>query len=99
MNSEELYKKAMGEENDFRFMNLQLKALREKRSEKFQEYLPYLENRYEITKRENNSYTINTQEYGNLDYFPKANNLLIRKDNQWVKPGLKWIIENLLKLE
>lgn len=31
-----------------------------------------------------------------IDYYPKANKVLIRKDNDWKKPGLKWLIENLV---
>ena len=48
----------------------------------------------------NHKFTIDTdaqeEKFGVIDYFPKANKVLIRKDNKWIKPGLKWIITNLL---
>jgi len=50
-----------------------------------------------VIKRENGSYTFETEMYGIIDFFPKANSVLIRKDNNWKKPGLKWIKKNILK--
>lgn len=97
MNSKELLKLAQTEDNEFRALSLQIKALREGRSERFiEDWLPILIKRYPIELRDNGSYSIITQKYGIIDYFPKANNLLIRKDNKWKKPGLKWMIENIL---
>tara|TARA_R110000868_G_scaffold14426_4_gene67204 strand:+ start:22263 stop:22559 length:297 start_codon:yes stop_codon:yes gene_type:complete len=97
MKSEELLKQAAEEENDTRSFMLMCKALREKRSEKFiEDYLPVLKLRYVVTLRDNGSYSIETQEFGIIDYFPKKNSLLIRKDNDWKKPGLKWIYNNLI---
>lgn len=95
--SQQLIKESQTEENDFKSFNLLCKALREKRSEKFEEYLPVISLRYTVKERTNGSYTIETQDYGVIDYFPKANKLLIRKDNSWKKPGLKWIINNLMQ--
>lgn len=96
-NSEELMSLASKEDNDIISFALQCKALREKRSEKFlEDWLPLLEIRYPVEFK-NHKYSITTQEFGIIDYFPKANNLLIRKDNEWKKPGLLWIIKNLTK--
>jgi hypothetical protein len=50
-----------------------------------------------VYKRENGSYSFEFNDYGIIDFYPKANNLLIRKTNTWKKPGLKWIKENILK--
>lgn len=95
--SEELTSAAHNEENDIKSFALLCKALREKRSEKFiEDYLPLLEMRFPLEQRTNGSYSISTQDFGVIDYFPKANKLLIRKDNKWIKPGLKWILNNLL---
>ena len=33
--------------------------------------------------------------YGIIDFYPKANKLLIRKSNKWINQGLKWIITKL----
>ena len=94
--SEQLISASRQEDNDIKSFALLTKALRESRSEKFiEDWLPILSKRYSIEQRNNGSYSINTQEYGIIDYYPKANKLLIRKDNKWVKPGLKWIIKNL----
>ena len=94
--SEELLLASEQEDNDIKSFALQCKALRESRSERFiEDWLPVLSKRYSIEQRTNGSYSINTQKYGIIDYFPKANKLLVRKDNKWIKPALKWIINNL----
>jgi hypothetical protein len=31
-----------------------------------------------------------------VDYYPKADKILIRKENRWIKPGLSWLIANVL---
>lgn len=95
--SEELTLASQQEDNDIKSFALQCKALREKRSEKFvEDWLPVFKERFPIQEN-NHKYTIETQQYGILDYFPKSNKLLIRKRNKWVKPGLKWLINNLSK--
>lgn len=94
--SEELKVQASQEENDLIAFGIYAKAIREGRSEKFEEhYLPALKIKYPVESRINGSYTITTQDFGILDYFPKANKLLIREKNKWIKPGLKWIYNNL----
>ena len=96
--SEKLILTSQQEDNDIKSFALKCKALREVRSEKFEEdWLPILSKRYTVEERNNGSYTINTLIFGFIDYFPKANKLLIREKNEWVKPGLKWIISNLTK--
>ena len=95
--SEELTLASQKEDNDIKSFALACKALREARSEKFlEDYLSVLKLRFVIEERNNGSYSINTQNFGIIDYFPKANKLLIRKENKWIKPGLKWIINNLM---
>ena len=95
--SEKLILSSQQEDNDTKSFALQLKALRESRSERFvEDWLLLLSKRYNILEN-NHKYTITTQDYSIVDYFPKANKILIRKDNNWIKPGLKWIIANLTK--
>lgn len=101
--SEELRKAAAEEDNDLKAVGLMKQSLREERHERFaEEYLPKLQEKgYPIRFFENQGkYAIDTKacnkSFGIVDYYPKANNLLIRKDNKWFKPGLKWMIENLL---
>ena len=94
--SQELTLQAQQEENDIKSFSLMCKVLREKRSEKFEDdWLPLFELKYPVEQRPNGSYSFTTQEHGILDYFPKANKVLIRAKNKWIKPGLKWMIENL----
>jgi len=99
--SELLKKQAQQVDNDFQAMSLLNKSLREHRLEKFQDYIISLQQKgYDIVE-DNFKYTIDTDtqhvQFGIIDYFPKANKLLIRKDNKWIKPGLTWIRNNLLK--
>lgn len=77
--SEELTLAAQREDNDIKSFGLLCKALRENRSEKFiNGWLKPLQMKYDVMEN-NHKYTITTQDYGILDYFPKANKLLIRK--------------------
>lgn len=94
--SEELIKQSQKEDSDLKALGLMTKAIREKRQERFEDILEPLNQKYDIIPRQNGSYSIFTDKYGVLDYFPKANNLLMRKNSKWFKPGLKWIINNLL---
>lgn len=92
--SKDLEQQASLEENDIKAMALHIKALREKRSERFiEDWLPILQDKYSVIHKDH-KYTITTQKFGIVDYFPKANKLLIRQDNKWIKPGLKFIINN-----
>lgn len=52
--------------------------------------------KYNVYFRDNGSYSFETEKFGIIDYYPKANKILIRKGNKWIKPGLKWLIKNIL---
>lgn len=98
--SDKLKLEAQLEDNDFKYMSLMNKSLREARLEKFENYQIKLEqNNCIIIPFNGQKVVIDTQidKYGIIDYFPKANKLLIRKDNQWYTQGLKWLITNLIK--
>ena len=98
--SNELKIQAQCEENDLKAMGLLNKSLREGREERFLQYvLPkLLQLGYDVVE-DNHKYTIDTDmqevKFGIVDYFPKANKLLIRKQNKWIKPGGRWIADNL----
>lgn len=95
--SEELLQQSREEDNDLKSYGIYLQSLREQRIEKFVEgWLIPLSIKYEVIEN-NHKYSITTQEYGIIDYFPKKNKLLIRKQNEWKEQGLKWIINNLFK--
>jgi len=98
--SEELRLEASMEDSDSKAFGILCKSLRAKRSEKFlEDWLPVLQQIYPVTLRDNGSFSITTSKYGIIDYFPKANNLLIRSKNMWKKPGLRWIVKNIIPNE
>ena len=95
--SEEIKKEIEREENDIKILSLSTKLIREERNERFEkEYLGKIKEKYIVTYDDNHKYTICSSK-GMIDYFPKKNKLLIRKKNKWIKPALKWIINNLIK--
>ena len=97
--SEILSKQAEESETVYQVMDLERKALREARLERFEDYIPRLEKQGCIIKPFNGQKTVidtQTEQYGIIDFFPKANKLLIRKENAWRKPALRFIIENIL---
>ena len=99
MNSKELKHLADTEENDLKAIGLYNKSFREGRNEKFrEEVLPKLLKKYEVAESTQNKFVIDTLDlYGLVDYFPKANKVCIRnQQNKWITGGLTWIIENLL---
>ena len=100
MKSQELKQQAQQAESDFEYMSLMKKSLREARLEKFEQYVIDIERKgYDISYA-NYKFTIDTdaqsEKFGVIDFFPKANKVLMRNENTWVKPGLNWIIKNLL---
>jgi hypothetical protein len=100
--SDKLKIEAQEEENDFRALALYTKSMREARLERWEEgdYKNKLEAKDCIIIPFNGSkVTIDTQTelFGIIDYFPKANKILIRKKNKWCEQGLKWINQNLIK--
>jgi hypothetical protein len=87
------------DDNDFKYLNLSTKLIRAKRAEKFDKYIHRLrEKGFEVIEiGYQGKITIQPTNYGIIDYYPKANKILIRMKNKWVTGGLQWIIKNLLK--
>lgn len=97
--SERLKIEAEQTDNDLSALGKYTKVLRAERKEKFEEtWLEKLQEQTEVTKRDNGSYTFNSK-YGMVDFFPKANKLLIRKQNKWMKPALNFIINNIINAQ
>ena len=72
--------------------------LKEKRWKEFHEgWLDRIALEYDVSEHVSNGYLINTEEHGLLEYYPKSDRLLIRKENDWKSLGLNWIEKNLLK--
>ena len=89
----------MEDDNDFAYMR-QLKENNAKvRTDVFTNiYLDKLIAKgYVVTHPSIGKITIVTwNDFGIVDYFPKANKVLIRKDNQWIESGNDWIRKNLI---
>jgi hypothetical protein len=85
------------DDNDMRDINYLRKIERAERKESFEDcVLPVLRKKYNIIQKDT-QFDILTNKYGKLLFYPKANSLLICKDNYWIKKrGLKWIQKNLL---
>lgn len=97
--SKELKQEALQEENDFIAMGKMKKAIRQERLERFEGYIEKLERQNLIVMPfDGSKHTIDTQmsEYGVIDYYPKANKVLIRKQNRWIEHGLKWLVKTFL---
>jgi hypothetical protein len=92
--------------DDFKAFNEMRNEMRETRSNNFKEkWLPiFKENLGDDIKYNDKKgcYEIDFREKGIgrhiiLDYYPKANKTLVRHENKWYKPGLKYLIENVFK--
>lgn len=99
MKSDELERQAAGEDNDLKALGLYTKALREKRMEHFKDMVVSIQNAGHKISRHGNYYMLITEEHGKMSFYPKANKIHIHKTNTWIKPGVHWIIKNLLKNE
>jgi hypothetical protein len=95
MRESERIKKEMEEDNsdnDYRSCNYLRKIDRAERKESFEDHtLPLLEAKYPIEKGDN-KYEIITEKYGRIIFYPKANSLLITRNNSWIKHyALRWM--------
>jgi len=92
--SDKLREQLSTEDNDLKALGIGKQLIREERNESFEEkWLPKLRAKcnviYDI---QTGRYTFELSGYGVMDFYPKANKVLIRKLNKWKQPGLKWII-------
>lgn len=98
--SDKFKEEAHSKENDMAFLGAMKKAIRQERAEKFEPWLEELKSSNKIISITSNEaqgkHTINTENFGIIDYYPKANKLLIRKENTWKTQGLRWIKARLL---
>jgi hypothetical protein len=86
------------EDDEFAALRAMNKEMRENRLDNFKEkYLEILCKKFKVDDKQDGHYIIYTELYGILDYYSKKNSLLIRKQNKWIRPALKWIVGNILK--
>lgn len=96
--SEQIKRQAEQEENDLKALGLYTKVLREQRIENFEKnWLSKFKEGHICEKSTNQSYVIYSKRFGVIDFFPKANKCLLRKTQRWIKPGLEWLVRNLLQ--
>lgn len=99
--SQEILKEASSEDNDFKALALHTKAIREARFERWEKHKQQLIDKLYIITESNDGTKITIDDknrlnkYGIIDFYPKANKILIRKSNKWVDQGFKWIITKL----
>lgn len=94
----ELRKKLAEEDNDLKALGIGNQIIREERLNRFESYwLEKITTSPKITQYQttNNGYTFWFTDGNIIDFYPKANKLLIRKKNKWVKPALEWIVNEL----
>ena len=74
------------------------KEIREKRSKQAEEWIPTLrENLISMEFNEqSNCYALEDRVHGRINYFPKANKIYLYRRDKWIKPGLKWLISNVI---
>ena len=93
--SEILKLESQNEDNDFKSLSLGKKSIREARLELFNEkYVSLLTDaKCIVTPFDGQKVVIDTQDnyFGIIDFYPKANRLLIRKYNSWKDNGLKYL--------
>lgn len=101
--SDEIKEELSKEDNDLKALGLHTKLNRENRKELFEDvWLPKLQDETDVViDSENSKYSIYSVVFGTIDFYPKANKVLIRKQNKWIKGnGLNWLIKHFdLKLE
>lgn len=91
---DKLREQLSAEENDLKAFGIGKQIIREERGERFEEaWLQKLQSKCNVSHdAQMGRYTFELNGYGLIDFYPKANKLLIRKLNKWKKPALKWII-------
>ena len=98
--SEQLTLDAQNEDNDFKALSLQTKALREKRLERWDDNWKskiIASDKVKLYEEfpQQGKVTLHLQNSSIVDYYPKSNKLLIRKDNEWKTAGLNKLIKML----
>jgi hypothetical protein len=94
--SEELRIRAGEIDSDIAYLAAANKIMREERKERFEDkWLQLLLAKTNVChNKEMERYEIWHQKFRTIDFYPKSNKVLIRKDNKWCTNGLNWLIKN-----
>jgi hypothetical protein len=94
--SEKLKELSYNTENDMKAWTYHWKGARAEREEYFLEtILPKIKKIINVEQRTNGSYTIEFDEVGKVDFYPKSNKVLVRSKNRWLNNGLNFLVDNL----
>ena len=96
---DDLKNKLSSEDNDLKAIGIYTKILREERNLRFDNFKDVLlKEGFNITEYpDKGKFTIEPTEFGIIDFYPKANKVLIRKQNKWIPAGYSWIQKTLIK--
>lgn len=78
------------------------KDIRDKRMNRFElDVIPsFINFGYSFeSSNDGTKYTTTHPEFGIIDIYPKANKLLIRKQNKWIKPAVNWMTTHFKPLK
>ncbi len=79
-------------------LKVYLKALRWEKEDAFKEYfLKRISENSIINRQPAHSYEIYSVRFGRVLFYPVLNRCFLLRKSKWIKPGLQWIIQNLLK--
>jgi hypothetical protein len=59
-------------------------------------WLPKFQEKVIIKQEKINYYVIYTTTHGIIDFWPGKDRIFFRKKQRWGKPGLEWLIKNVL---
>lgn len=96
--SDRLKEDAIAEDNELRLLGIHKKILRAERQENFDDkWLSKIMSSPKVINSDlsNGKYKFWLIDGKIITFYPKANSLLIHKENVWVKPALKWLIKYL----
>jgi len=81
-------------------LNEYRKEQREARFKRFEtELFPKLYKLGIIYRHHNDGYGVYTTKYGRLDFYPKADKVLIRENNKWIRDGYKFLSKLVREIE
>jgi hypothetical protein len=95
--SEKIRRQAEREENDLKSLGLYPKIPRKDRLENFEKnWLDKFKEGHICKKGTDQSYTLYSARFGVIDFFPAQDMCLLRKKQRRIKPGLEFLVKNLL---
>lgn len=99
--SKRMKHEANQEDNDLAYLGKMRKVRRQEKVEVFALWLELLlkaDNTISVIEHDiQGKFEIKTTNYGVVDYYPKADKVLIRRENKWNTKGLNWLKKHIIK--